>query len=252
MRNILNISICEAFRSRHRHRRRCWGLAIPAAMLLTLSLGAPSSRADLSLSITPFTSTASTVSFEVDLINNYATSVTVSDFSIELQLSGLAGVVFTGASTNTTAFTYIFAGVGGPPPFSFTLFPTMEFAGGDSVFTPPFTVTLPSGSEVGLGLVTYDTSGASPGTALINFVSTGTSVSDSVTNPLSPIDYTLDYSTPAGQIVVPEKIAVPEPSTLVLFLATALPVLVAGGFFRARTAIRNCSSEAKSQHPQPL
>lgn len=79
MRNILNISICEAFRSRHRHRRRCWGLAIPAAMLLTLSLGAPSSRADLSLSITPFTSTASTGSFEVDLINNYATSVTVSD-----------------------------------------------------------------------------------------------------------------------------------------------------------------------------
>src|SRR5208283_5198720 len=111
---------------------------------------------------------------------------TVSDFSIELQLSGLAGVVFTGASMDTTAFTYIFAGVGAGPPFSFTTFPTMEFTGGDSAFTPPFTVTLLSGSEVGLGLVTYDTSAASPGTALINFVSAGTSVSDNVTNPASP------------------------------------------------------------------
>jgi len=252
MRNILNISICEAFRSRHRHphRRRCWGLAIPAAIFLTLSLGAPSSRADLSLSITPFTSTATTGSFEVDLVNNSGTSVTVSDFSIELQLSGLAGVVFTGASMDTTAFTYIFAGVGAGPPFSFTTFPTMEFTGGDSVFTgPPFYVTLPSsgpGSEVGLGLVTYDTSAALPGTADIKFVSAGTSAVDSTGTAI-----TLDYSTPAGQIVVP-GIAVPEPSTLVLFLATALPVLVAGGFFRARAAIRNRSSEAKSQHPQPL
>src|SRR5208282_5706253 len=135
------------------------------------------------------------------------------------------------------------------PPLSFTPFPTIKFTGGDSVFTgPPYYVTLPSsgtGSEVGLGLVTYDTSAAaSPGTAFINFVSTGTSADDSTGTAI-----TLDYSTPAGQIVVPGMIAVPEPSTLVIFLAT---VLVAGGFFRARAAIRNRSSEAKSQHPQPL
>jgi hypothetical protein len=245
MRKNLDFSICEAYRSRP--RLRCWGLALPAAMLLTLSLGAPSRGGSLDLILENFQATSSTTgSFEVDLVNNYGTSVTVSDFSIELRLSGLAGVVFTGASTNTTAFPYIFSGVGGPPPFSGSTFPTTDLVAGDSVFTAPFTVTLPSsgtGSEVGLALVTYDTSAALPGTAFIG-IGPGTSVSDSVTNPQQSVDYQLDYSTPAGQIVVGGTV-VPEPSTVVL-LATALPC-VAGVFFRARTAIRNRSAGAKSQ-----
>ncbi len=246
MRNILNISICEAFRSRH--RRPCWGLAIPAAIFLTLSLGAPSSGGSLSLTLDNFQPISSTTgSFEVDLVNTSGSSATVSDFSIELQLSGLAGVVFTGASMDTTAYPYIFAGVGAGPPLSFSTVPTIEFTGGDSVFTgPPYYVTLPSsgpGSTLGLALVSYDTSGALPGTALINFVSAGTSADDA-----NGAGITLDYSTPAGQIVVSQSV-IPEPSALVL-LATALPC-VAGVFFRAR-AIRNRSSEAKSQHPQPL
>ncbi len=237
MRKILNISIREAFRSRH--RRRCWGLAIPAAVFLTLSLGAPSRGESLSLTLDNFQTISSTTgSFEVDLVNNSGSSATVSDFSIELQLSGLAGVVFTGASMDTTAYPYIFrtglSYVGAGPPFAGSTFPTTDLLAGDSVFSgPPFYVTLPSsgpGSEVGLALVTYDTSAASPGTALINF-GAGTSVSDSVSNPLSPIDYNLVYSTPAGQIVVSQSV-VPEPSALVL-LATAL-LCVAGAFFRVR------------------
>src|SRR5271157_2632482 len=140
MRKIMNISICEAFRSRHRHR--CWGLAIPAAIFLTLSLGAPSSGASLSLTLDNFQPISSTVgSFEVDLVNNHGTSVNVSDFSIELQLSGLAGVVFTGASIDTTAYPYIFGTglsyVGAGPPLTFSTFPTIEFTGGDSVFIGP-------------------------------------------------------------------------------------------------------------------
>jgi len=246
MRKMLNISICEAFCSRH--RRGCWGLAIPAAIFLTLSLGAPSSGASISLTLDNFQPISSTTgSFEVDLVNTSGSSATVSDFSIELQLSGLAGVVFTGASMDTTAYPYIFAGVGAGPPLSFSTFPTIEFTGGDSVFTgPPYYVTLPSsgpGSTLGLALVSYDTSGALPGTALINFVSAGTSADDANSAAI-----TLDYSTPAGQIVVSQSV-IPEPSALVL-LATALPC-VAGVFFRARAAIRNRSSEAKSQRPQP-
>ncbi len=243
MRMTLNISICEAFRSRS--RLRCRALAIPAALLLILSLGAPSRGESLNLILDNFQTTSSTTgSFEVDLVNNYGTSVTVSDFSIELKLSGLAGVVFTGASTDTTAFPYIFSGVGGPPPFSGSTFPTTDLVAGDSVFTAPFYVTLPStgtGSEVGLALVTYDTSGALPGTAFIS-IGPGTSVSDSVTNPTQSVDYQLNYSTPAGQIVV-SGVVVPEPSALVL-LATALPC-VAGVFRRARTAVRIRSAEAK-------
>ncbi|MGA2700785.1 MAG: hypothetical protein ABSH35_06775 [Isosphaeraceae bacterium] len=228
MRKILNISICEAFRSRH--RRRCWGLAIPAAVFLTLSLGAPSRGANLDLILDNFQTISSTTgSFEVDLVNNSGSSVNVSDFSIELQLSGLAGVVFTSASENTTAYPYIFAGVGTGPPLSFASFPTTEFSGGDSVFTgPPYYVTLPSsgpGSTLGLALVSYDTSAALPGTALINFVSSGTSADDANFAAI-----TLNYSTPAGQIVVSQSV-VPEPSALVL-LATALPC-VAGAFFWA-------------------
>src|SRR5271157_4834370 len=58
MRKILNNSICDAFRSRH--RRRCWGLAIPAAVFLTLSLGAPSRGESLSLTLDNFQTISST------------------------------------------------------------------------------------------------------------------------------------------------------------------------------------------------
>ncbi len=156
MREILNFSICEAFRGRN--QRPCWGLAIPAAMLFSLMLGASSSGASLDLSLGNFQTTSSTTgSFEVDLFNNYGKAVTVSDFSIELKLTGLAGVVFTGATTATTLDPYIFSGVGGPPPFSGSTFPTRDVTAGDSVFTSPFYVTIASGANVGLGLITYDT-----------------------------------------------------------------------------------------------
>jgi hypothetical protein len=250
MRNILNFSIREALRGRH--QRRCWGLAIPAAVFLTLSLGAPSSYADLSLTLNPFQSTSPTGSFEVDLVNNYATSVTVSDFSIELQLSGLAGVVLTGASTATTA-PYIFLNVGAPPPL-YSGPSTTDLSVSDSVFTSPYYVTLSSGSTVGLALVTYDTSAASsPGTAFINF-GPATNVSDSVNYVSPPLSYTLDYSSnsKAGQIVVEQTaVSVPEPSTLVI-LATALPCIAGVFSLLARAATRKRSSEAKRQHPQPL
>jgi hypothetical protein len=236
MKDIRHGSIDEGDRRRGRSLRS--RLAIPAAMVLTISLAASSRASEvLSLSLDSFKQiTATTGSFEVDLSNTSGASATVSDFSIELQLSGLSGVVFTSASMDTTAFPYIFTGVGAGPPLSFTTFPTTEFTGGDSVFAgPPFSVTLPAsgpGSTVGLALVTYDTSTASPGTALINFVGAGTSADDGFGDPI-----TLNSSTPAGQIVVPSGV-VPEPSTLAI-LATALPcVLVAGGYFRTRAAIR--------------
>ena len=230
MKEIRNSSIRETFRGCN--QRPGWCLAIPTALLLSLLLGAPSSGSSLDLTLGNFQTTSSTTgSFEVDLFNNYGTAVTISDFSIELQLSGLAGVVFTGATTATTAETYIFSGVGGPPPFASSTFPTTDLMTGDSVFTSPFYVTLAAGANVGLGVITYDTSGASPGTAFINFVSAGTSVSDSVTNPLLTTQYQLDYSTPAGKIVVAGPV-IPEPSAFIL-LATALPC-VAGIVCRHR------------------
>ena len=230
MREIRNFSIREVLRGCS--QRPCWCLAIPAAMLLSLLLGAPLSGSSLDLTLGNFQTISSTTgSFEVDLFNNYGTAVTISDFSIELQLSGLAGVVFTGATTATTAEPYIFSGVGGPPPFSSSSFPTTDLLAGDSVFASPFYVTLAAGANVGLGVITYDTSGASPGTALINFGPTGTSVNDSVTNPLLTTQYQLDYSTPAGTIVVAGP-AIPEPSAFIL-LATALPC-VAGIVCRLR------------------
>src|SRR5208337_1713303 len=230
MSTILNIPIPKVFRGRDRRRR--WGLAVPVVTFLALSLLARSSRADLTLSITnqmPLTATSG--SFEVDLSNSSGSDVTVNSFSIELTLSNLPGVVFTGASTNTTT----------DPVASDSDWLSSTPSGG---LLPAITVS--NGAAYGLAVISYDTSTASAGTALINFSSSGTSASDTNFNPI-----TLDYLTQAGQIVV-SQIVVPEPSTLVLFLATALPVLVAGGFFRARTAIRNRSSEAKSQHPQPL
>ncbi len=258
MSTILNIPIRKVFRGRDRRRR--WGLAVPVVTFLALSLLARSSRADLSLSITPLTSTATTGSFEVD-VSNPGSDVTVNAFTIELTLPNLAGVVFTGASTNTTTDPYIFASVGGEAYFGSSSFqfaslnsPTDLVASDNDWLSPVPTggtlpaITVSNGASYGLAVVSYDASGAPAGsTNPINFFSTGTSASDTNFGTIN-----LDYSTPAGEIVVSGTIAVPEPSTLVLFLATALPVLVAGGFFRARAAIRNRSSEAKSQHPQPL
>lgn len=207
------------------------------------------SGSSLDLTLGNFQTTSSTTgSFEVDLFNNYGTAVTISDFSIELQLSGLAGVVFTGATTATTNDPYIFSGVGGPPPFASSTFPTTDLMAGDSVFTSPFYVTLAAGANVGLGVITYDTSAASPGTAFINFVSAGTSVSDSVTNPLLTTQYQLDYSTPAGTIVVAGP-AIPEPSAFIL-LATALPC-VAGVVCRLRGKQSALIRSGGSPH-QPL
>jgi hypothetical protein len=258
MSTILNIPIRKVFRGRDRRRR--WGLAIPVVTFLALSLLARSSRAGFILSITnQMPLTATTGSFEVDLSNSSGSAVTVNTFSIELTLSNLPGVVFTGASTNTTD-PYIFAGVGGAayalvpgnPPFQFSYssFPTTDVSASDSDWlSPPPTggllpaITVLNGAAYGLAVISYDTSAASAGTALINFSSGGTSASDSNFNPI-----TLDYSSPAGSIVVTTT-AVPEPSTLVLGASALASVLVAFGLPRAASVVAR--RKAKTRRAEP-
>jgi hypothetical protein len=255
MKTTVNLRSPNAFRGRERRRRR--GLLIPTVTLLALSLGAASYGGQVTLSVTPSVSTtAATGSFEVDLTNTSGSDVTVSAFSIQLNLSNLTGVVFTGVSTATTTDPYIFTGVGGEAflgaafQFSFSSFPGTGLIASDSDFlssipaggTSP-AVTLTSGSTLGLALVTFDASAASAGTALINFLADGTSVTDSNGNAL-----TLDVASPAGSIVV-SRAAVPEASTLVIAASGLASVLLAFGLRRAASAVAR--SIASIRRPEP-
>jgi len=173
---------------------------------------------------------------ELDLLNpsSNTQSFNVAGFQFELQVQGGSGVLFTNATTSTTAESYIFAGnsianshLGGSllisalPPSG-----TSDLLGADTVMTPGSYTTLNPGNSFGLGLISFTVSASAASgivpVSIIPFdISTapnGTLISDNQI-PVSSIPFTMSD----GTITIQPGIVVPEPST---FMVT---VVIGGG-----------------------
>ena len=184
---------------------------------------------DLTLTVTPVTSTTTTGSFEIDLTNNSGSDVTVSDFSLNVYLPPSAGVIFTDAEISPLTHPYIFGTgpgyVGSGPPIYTISGSSIMVTGGDSVFALPPWVTVSNGTTVGLAVISYDASGATPGVSVPISFGTGTNADyyyyDNNNNLQGPVPIPLDYLPTPGTIEIPANHVIPEPSTLVYLASSA-------------------------------
>lgn len=162
----------------------------------------------------------------------------VAGDAFELKLSGGPGVTFTDVAIPSTGSTPYIYSVSTADQLGLPLytkptnpFPTTGFTAGDSGYPvqggyPGYTTVNP-GDVYALGLVSYSiASTASPGTRVsIEFVDTGTSLSDNNSNGIT-------FGTNSGLIVI--TAATPEPSSWIL-LMTAVGIVVLSQRRRRRT-----------------
>ncbi len=192
--------------------------------------------------------------FELELINpaSNSSSFDVAGFQFELRVPDASGVLFTNATTATSASTYIFSGnsvadsffggsliVSPPPPPA-----TSDLLGFDTVLGPNTFTTLNPGDSVGLGLISFSVDpNASPGLVPISIISldadnpSGTQLSDPNGNPIS-------FATSDGSIVIGAS-SVPEPTSLVMALIGGAAVAFAARARRGRQqAVKTPSTHA--------
>jgi hypothetical protein len=195
--------------------------------------GSTSARAAVFLSVQPATAAAGSSgnAFDVDLINSGPANLTVGGFSFGIATAN-SNISFTDANTSTTD-PYIFAGnsLFGPDLSG----PTsgQSLSASDFYAIPGLGVTLGAGTTVGLGHVLFDVSpSATAGIFPVGFdVFPMTSLSDPSGNNIN-VD-----SLVSGEITITGGMAVPEPSSLLLFLAAA--ILVVGLRLRYQAAAKS-------------
>ena len=200
-----------------------------------MSLGpAVSCRADGLVIEAPDVTVApgSSGSFDVLLLNTNAAggaSYGVSIDSLELALSGSAGVAFTDVTINTIVpyiYTVSATTLPGSDPLNFgILFPNAGFTVSDSDGGSPFFQTVNPGDTFGLANVSYMVSPTFSGTDTITIASlnVGTSLSDIDGNAIP-------FTAMNGSI---STTSVPEPSTLI---QAATAVLIGlGAVWRRQT-----------------
>jgi len=207
--------------------------AMAAAVVLLGAIGHPiTARAgSLVVEVVPVNTNVTAGSagtLELDLLNpsSNTQSFNVAGFQFELQVPGGSGVLFTNATTSTTAESYIFAGnsianshLGGSllisalPPSG-----TSDLLGADTVMTPGSYTTLNPGNSFGLGLISFTVSASAASGIVpvsiipfdINTAPSGTLISDNNGG-------SIPFSTSDGTITVQAgTTVVPEPSTLML------------------------------------
>jgi hypothetical protein len=187
-------------------------------LVLAMSLGsALPCRADGLVIEAPMLTAApgSSGSFDVVLMNTNAAggaSYGVSIDSLELALSGSAGVVFTDVTINTIVpYIYVVSAttLPGSDPLNFGItFPTRGFTVSDADGADPFFQTVNPGDTFGLANVAYTVSPTFSGTDTITIASlnVGTSLSDINGNAIP-------FTAMNGSI---STTSIPEPSTLIL------------------------------------
>jgi hypothetical protein len=193
---------------RRRHIRAVLALPIAIVAALALGLDAPC-RAGLviqapNITVAPGTSG----SFDV-LVASTSGSFDVSTDTVELALTGLSGVSFTGVSIATTA-PYIYGADSATfqnSTFTFTTFPGTQFEVFDYLNALGAQKVTPQNSPFGLVNVQYSVAAdATPG-------ATGTLAFGSDTLLTDANGNTVLAATPNGSITI---FAVPEPSAVIL------------------------------------
>ena len=190
-------------------------LAAVLAVAMTLPVVSPC-RADGLVIEAPTLTVApgSSGSFDVLLMNTNApggASYGVSLDSLELALSGSAGVAFTDVTINTIVpyiYTVSATTLPGSDPLNFGIvFPNTGFTVADSDGGSPFFQTVNPGDSFGLANVSYTVSPTFSGTDTITIASlnVGTSLSDINGNAIP-------FTAINGSI---STTAIPEPSTLI-------------------------------------
>jgi hypothetical protein len=170
--------------------------------------------------------------FDIDLVNNSASAVSIAAFSVDVLLSDTTNVTFTSIDNATTA-PYIFSITGSfPPGFLGNLLP-MEVAGNDLSNT--FQVVNP-GETWGLAHVRYLVDPAAPLGTVVGVALQptpvflpppgGTSLSD-------PTGAGVPFSTVDGTITVGE--AVPEPTSFTMLAMAGVAVLAMRRFKTSRS-----------------
>ena len=220
---------------RARARRLAFLVAMAAAVVLPVQLGIPiTARAEsLVVEVVPVSTTVSVPpgysgTLELDLLNpsTNTQSFDVAGFQFELQIPVASGVLFSDATTSTTAEPYIFAGnsvadlyfggsliVSPPPPPA-----TSDLQGFDTVANPGTYTTLSPGASFGLGLISFSVdAGATPGSVPVSIIpfsntdANGTQISDNNGNAIG-------FTSSDGVIVIQAAGTVPEPSSLMLVI----------------------------------
>jgi hypothetical protein len=206
------------------HPRTAVALAIALA---AASWAAPACRADLVIEAPDVTlAPGSSGSFDV-LITSTGGSFDVASDTVELTLSGLSGVSFTGASIATIT-PYIYGAdsattTGSTFTFSSSPGTTLE------VFDFLLTLgaqTIGAGDVFGLVNVTYSVDpGATPGASGTLALGTDTSLADAVGNNVS-------FTALDGSITIAS--AVPEPTSVVLLAVGGIAFMLVPALKRTR------------------
>ena len=211
-----------------------------AAVWLAVAFGtAAPCRADLIIQApTVTTAPGSTGSFDVLIENTNPTggqSYQLYADVIELSLTGLSGVAFTGVSIATLSAPYVYVDSGtteGGGPFSFDNFPNTQFDASDSEFGPAGYRSIDPQDVFGLANVTYTVSADAS-------LATGSLVIGPDTSLSDPSFNDIIFTAENGSFTVISS-AIPEPSSLALAmigLAAAVTCCFARTYARNRHAI---------------
>jgi hypothetical protein len=192
-------------------------LAVALLILLAITLGpaVPCRASGLVIEAPNLrVSAGSSGSFDVLLMNTNAAggaSFSVAGDSLDLALSGPAGVTFTDVTINILPYIYAVSAttLPGSDPLDFGIsFPNTGFAVSDSDGASPFFQTVNPGEVFGLASVSYTVSPTFSGTDVLTLASlnVGTSLSD-INGNLIP------FTAMNGSITIS---SIPEPSAVVL------------------------------------
>jgi hypothetical protein len=205
---------------------------LQTALALAIALAAacwtgPACRADLVIEAPTLTvGPGSAGSFDI-LITSTGGSFNVASDTVELTLSGLSGVSFTGASIETIT-PYIYGAVSATTEgstFTFSTFPGTTFETFDFLLTLG-AQTISAGDVFGLVNVTYSVDpGATPGASGTLTLGTDTSLADAVGNNVS-------FTALDGSITIAS--AVPEPTSVVLLAVGGIAFTLVPALKRTR------------------
>jgi hypothetical protein len=208
----------------------------PAVRLLLLvaplALAPAPARAEFTISSQSVTATPGSTGFvEILLTNNFATTQTLSGFSVDLSLVslGVPDVRFTNVDSLTTP-AYVF-NTTGSGTLTFDVFPNTGFNANDVSFSAFGFEELAAGATYGLARIHYEVDVTAPaGLRPITFtLGAGTLFSDGGNNPYANAD--LAFSS-GGIDVQAAASAVPAPPGVVLAAAGGLTLF---GYSRRRT-----------------